>query len=128
MLSFRPMLNSRPHKTVWLPRLALAAGVIGLGAAGMPAPAQAWWRGGWGWDGGVVFGVAPPVYLPPPVVYAPPPVYYAPPAYYVPPAPYSATGQACYAGAYVCPLLNAQPVGASCGCPAYGGRVYGQVR
>ncbi len=125
------MTTFRSLAARWLPRLALAAGVIGLGAAAMPAPAQAWWRGGWGWHGGVVFGVVPPVFLPPPVVYAPPPpVYYAPPAYYAAPAPaYSpaATGQSCYAGAYVCPLLHAQPVGANCGCPAYGGRVDGQV-
>jgi hypothetical protein len=54
-----------------------------------PAPAHAWWvRGGWGWHGGVVVGVAPPVYVAPPVVYAPPPpVVYAPPPapYYYPP-------------------------------------------
>jgi hypothetical protein len=139
-------------------RALVAAAVIGLGAAAMPAPAQAWWHGGWhgGWGfGGVVIGVPPVVLAPPAVVVAPPavvvapppPVYYAAPpvAYYAPapavvatPAPAvavtaaptyaSASGQSCYAGAYVCPLEHATPIGANCSCPANEGRVHGQVR
>jgi hypothetical protein len=136
-------------------RALVAAAVIGLGAAAMPAPAKAWWRGGWGF-GGVVIGLPPVVIAPPAVVVAPPapvvvapppPVYYAAPpvAYYAPapavvatPAPAvavtaaptyaSAAGQGCYAGAYVCPLEQATPVGADCSCPANEGRVAGQVR
>jgi hypothetical protein len=66
--------------------LALA-GLVGPGIAVMPAPAQAWWRGGW--CGGVRFGVfLPPLVVTPPI-YAPPPVYYAPPAaYYLPQRPW----------------------------------------
>ena len=73
-----------------LPRIA---GALALTAASVlpiavPTPAQAWWRGGFGYFGpGVV--VAPPVIVaPPPVVYAPPPVAYAPPVVaYAAPAP-----------------------------------------
>jgi hypothetical protein len=128
-------LNMRSFRTL-ATRALVAAAIIGIGAAAMPAPAQAWWRGGWGF-GGVVIGVPPVVIAPPAVVYAPPPppVYYAPPpvAYYGPaPAvaatPVSTSGQGCYAGAYVCPLEQATPVGANCSCPANEGRVYGQVR
>jgi hypothetical protein len=137
-------------------RALVAAAVIGLGAAATPTPAKAWWHGGWGF-GGVVIGLPPIVVAPPapvvvappaPVVVAPPPpVYYAAPpvAYYAPapavvatpapavavtPAPTyaSALGQGCYAGAYVCPLEQATPVGADCSCPANEGRVSGQVR
>ena len=44
----------------------------------IPSTAHAWWRGGWGWGGGVY--IAPPAYYaPPPAYYAPPPAYYAPP-------------------------------------------------
>ena len=72
------------------PRLSALLAVLGLavvGIAAAPVPAQAWWRGGWGWGCcRVGIGVfVPPVVVAPPV-YAPPPVYYAPPAYpYYPP-------------------------------------------
>jgi hypothetical protein len=111
----------------------LLAATIGLGAMAMPAPAHAWWRGGYG--GGLVIGIAPPYYAPPPVYYAPPPpVYYAPPPgyppAYAPPgyAPAAADGGGCYAGQYVCPLAHATPVGANCSCPTDSGRIYGSVR
>ncbi|MDE2515262.1 MAG: hypothetical protein KGL12_04475 [Rhodospirillales bacterium] len=65
-------------------RLGKHAGLLGLalavivGTVAMPGQARAWWRGGWGWHGGVVIGA--PIFVPPPVVYAPPPpVVYAPP-------------------------------------------------
>ena len=80
-----------------------------------PSQAQAWWRGGWGWG--------PPVVI---VPYVAPPVYYAAPpvAYYSRPS-----GQACYAGPYVCPLDQAGPVGSPCSCPTNGNtRSRGQVR
>ncbi|MEJ0016431.1 MAG: hypothetical protein WDN25_07655 [Acetobacteraceae bacterium] len=61
------------------------AGLVGLGLVAMPAPAEAWWRGGW--CCGVRFGVfLPPFVVAPAPVYVPPPVYYPPPvAYYAPP-------------------------------------------
>lgn len=64
--------------------LALA-GLVAIGVIAKPAPAEAWWRGGWccGVGIGIVVPplvVAPPVYAPPP-----PPVYYAPPTAYYPP-------------------------------------------
>jgi hypothetical protein len=116
----------------WMTRFAWVAGVAAIGLAMTPAPARAWWRGGWGYNGGIVIGVVPPFFLPPPVVYAaPPPVYYAPPPppYYSAPAYHpTVSGQSCYAGAYVCPLEHATPVGANCSCPSYGRPAYGQVR
>ncbi len=80
---------------------------------------------------GVVFGfgVAPPVYYPPPPVYyaPPPPFAYTPPppiAYASPPP--SPTGQSCYAGPLVCPMLNVGAPGRTCWCTDTAGRrVYG---
>jgi hypothetical protein len=100
-----------------LPALALLALVAST-------PAHAWYHGGWGWRGGIYIA-PPPVFVGPPVVYASPPIVYAPP----PPVYYSApAGQACYAGAYVCPLERATPVGAGCSCPTNTGRAFGQTR
>lgn len=88
--------------------------------------------------GGVVlgFGVGVPVYPALPYPY-PPPAYYAPPfpAYptpYAPPYPaYTAprpAGQACYAGAYVCPLDRPLAAGDACACPARNGQhAWGRV-
>jgi hypothetical protein len=134
--------------------LALAGAVL-LGAAVVPATANAAWHGGggrdgggwgggggrdgggWGgggWgDGGLLFDfVPPPIYVGPPPFYYdyPPPVYYAPPpAYYAPPpaqvAP--APGTACYAGPYVCPLARALPIDSPCTCPTDNGRIAGQT-
>jgi hypothetical protein len=73
-------------------RLASAAALLGLvaiGTAAAPKPANAWWaHGGWCCSVGVY---VPPVVIAPPVVVAPAPVYEAPayygpaPAYYAPP-------------------------------------------
>jgi hypothetical protein len=67
------------------------AGLVGIGIAAAPTPAEAWWRGGWCCGVGIGIGlppivVAPPAYYPPPAYYAPPPAYYAPPAAYYPPS------------------------------------------
>ena len=88
-------------------------------ALAIPNPAQAWWNRGWGWHGGVVFGVVPPpIYLGPPIYYAPPPVYYAP----------RPAAQTCYAGPYICPLNAPGPYGGNCSCPTNNGRAYGVAR
>ena len=68
-------------------RLGAVLAIVGLAAVGtaaLPAPAEAWWRGGWCCRVGVGIFVPPVVFAPP--VYAPPPVYYPPPpvAYYPP--------------------------------------------
>ena len=106
-------------------RLAALVAAVAFGAVGVPHPAQAWWRGGFGF-GFVPFAPYPygyPSYYPPPVVYAPP-FYAAPPAYGAQPA----AGPACYAGPYVCPLAVASPVGAPCSCPTNdNGRAGGRV-
>jgi len=93
-----------------------------LGVAAMPGQAQAWWHG-YGWRPGFFIGIAPPAYYPPPVYY-PRPAYYAPPPVYY---PQRTTGQACQAGAYVCPLDRPGPIGSPCSCPANRGRVEGHV-
>jgi len=93
--------------------LPLLAALALAGVVAMPGTANAWWRGG----PYVGFG-----FFPPPVVVAPPPVY-APAPSYTP----AQAGQGCYAGAYVCPLEHATPVGSPCSCPANNGRVAGQV-
>lgn len=114
----------------------LAAAVVTLA---IPQNADAWWRGG------VFMGISPapfvwgphywgpryyaPYYYAPPVVAYPPPIYAPPPAY-VPAPSYStprASGPACYAGQYVCPLARPAPAGADCTCPSEGGRVPGRV-
>jgi hypothetical protein len=118
-----------------LRRGTVAAALLATLAA--PLPAHAWWRGGGfgvGLAAGTLFGLAVPAltapgyYYPPPVYYAPPPVYYAPPPAYAAPgyvAP--ASGQGCYAGAYVCPLDRPSPVGSPCSCPSNQGRAYGRT-
>jgi len=67
-------------------RRALPVAAVALVAALpllAPSTAHAWWRGGWGWGGGVF--IAPPaVVVGPPAVYAPPPVVYGAPPYYGP--------------------------------------------
>jgi hypothetical protein len=73
-------------------------------------------------------GFYPPPYYyppPPPVYYAPPPpVVYAPPQASVP----VGSGQACYAGAYVCPMDRPAATGGSCYCLGNGGqRVWGRA-
>jgi hypothetical protein len=98
------------------------------GAAMAPGAAYAWGHGGWGWRGGVFFGFAPPVYVGPPMIYAGPPVVYPPPVYAPPPYAPAPAGQACYAGAYVCPLDQPGPIGARCSCPTNTGRAGGQIR
>ncbi len=58
-------------------RLGAVLAIVGLAAVGtaaLPAPAEAWWRGGWCCRVGVGIFVPPVVFAPP--VYAPPPVYY----------------------------------------------------
>lgn len=102
-------------------RLLLGAAVaVAAGLALVPSTANAWWHGGFYGPRFVFFG-PPVIYAPPPVVYAPPPVVYAP----APPPAYVPAGQTCYAGAYVCPLERATPVGAGCSCPTNTGRAYG---
>ena len=72
--------------------VVVGLGLIGAGVGAMPGTAKAWWAGGWGWHGGIRFGVAlppvvvgPPIYTPPPLVYARPPPYYPRPrAYWIP--------------------------------------------
>jgi len=89
----------------------------------MPGSAKAWWRGGWGWGGPVVVGIAPPpVYVGPPI-YAPPPVYYAPPPAYSARAP----ARSCYAGQFVCPLERPTPINGPCACPTYNGPLGGRA-
>lgn len=118
---------------------ALCAGVA-LAALTLAAPARA--------RVGVVFGFAPPIWVPPPAYYYPPPVYYPPPpVYYTPPrlppwyvptppvthAPpayqggsYAAT--TCYAPAYVCPMETRVSIGTVCWCADNaGGRAYGRA-
>jgi hypothetical protein len=118
--------------------------LVAIAAAVAPSSAHAYWRGGIWYGVGPVLPFYPPVVVAPPVVYAPPPVIYAPPpqpgfAVTPPgfagadgpagPAPeQTAAGPSCYAGAYVCPLRNATPVGAACSCPGNNGRVSGSVR
>ncbi|MBP0443783.1 hypothetical protein J8J14_03235 [Roseomonas sp. SSH11] len=80
---------------------------------------------------GIGIGPAYPVY-PYPYAYPPPPAWYVPPfpAYAPPPAYVAprAAGQACYAGAYICPLERPVPAGDACACPARnGGRAWGRV-
>ncbi len=102
--------------------LAIAAALPVVTAAPPPAEARVFFGVGFGFPV-VPFGYPYPYYYaPPPIVYAPPPAYYAPPAYY-PPTPYGATVARCVAPRNLsCPLHEARPVGAACGCPDPGGR------
>jgi hypothetical protein len=72
-----------------------------------------------------------PYYYPPPVYYPPPPIYYTPPppqVYTPAPAAQPGTGQACYAGPYMCPMDRPVAPGASCYCLGNGGqRVWGRA-
>ena len=100
-----------------------AAIVLALAMIAMTAtPALAWRH--WGWGPGVYFGIFPPVVVGPPVYYGPP-AYYGPPGYYAPPP--RPAGDACYAGAYVCPLDRPGPAGAPCSCPTNSGRAGGYI-
>jgi hypothetical protein len=66
---------------------AAVLGLTGLGVLASPAPALAWWHGGWG---GVRVGVAlPPLVVAPPYYAPPPTAYYAPPPAYYTPSPYA---------------------------------------
>ena len=83
----------------------------------------------------IYYAPPPPIYYPlPPVYYTPPPpVYYTPPQQsYVPPPAGAVTGsgagQACYAGAYVCPMDRPVATGAGCYCSGNSGqRVLGRA-
>jgi hypothetical protein len=68
-----------------------------------------------------------PYYYPPPAYYPPPPpVVYAPPQAYAP--AHTGAGQACFAGAYVCPMDHPIATGAGCYCLGNGGqRVWGRA-
>ena len=111
------------------------------GAALIPAPAKAWFRGG------VFFGFPPVVIGPPVVAYPPayyPPPYYAPGYYgpaYPPPASYAPPpgqeqmseaniplGTTCYAGVYVCKAPAQSRIDTGCSCPGIGAPSYGVVR
>jgi hypothetical protein len=94
--------------------LPIAAAVAVLA---LPGHAHAWRV--WGWGPGIYVGIPAPIVVAPPVYYGPPVAYYPPP----PPR----AGQACYAGAYVCPLDQPGPMGAPCSCPANNGRVGGRI-
>jgi hypothetical protein len=111
--------------------IALCAGFAGLAAS--PAAARVFVGVGLG----VPFGgfYPPPYYYPPPPVYygsPPPPVVYTPPPQYYPLPPQAMRpaggSQACYAGAYVCPMDRPIATGGSCYCPGNGGeRVWGRA-
>ncbi len=106
-----------------------------------PAPAHARVLVGFGFP----LFVGPPAYYPPPVYYPPPPYYpppdYPPPQAYYPPASvlcagfaicaavaiHSPSGQACYAGATVCPMERPTATGSSCYCTTAQGRVWGRA-
>jgi hypothetical protein len=112
--------------------LALCAAMVGL--SGAPAHARVWIGFGFPFYGPAFY--PPPYYYPPPAYYPPPPVVYAPPQNYsqAPQQNYSQApsqsggGQACYAGAYVCPMERPVASGASCYCAGNGGqRVWGQA-
>ena len=92
-------------------RIVLLLGIIF--AALVPGPAHAWRHGGW-WGPGVFIAIPPPIY------YTPAPGYYYAPR----PAP---AGEACYAGAYVCPLDQPGPRGEPCSCPTNNGRAWGRI-
>ena len=94
--------------------MRILVGLVAVAVMALPGTAQAWRHWGW-WGPGIIVAVPPPVY------YGPPPGYY-----YAPPPP-RAAGQACYAGAYVCPLDEPGPLGAPCSCPTNNGRAGGRI-
>jgi hypothetical protein len=132
-----PMISTRSQflrRSIGM--VALAAALVGYFAATTPAAARIW----------IGFGL-PGLYVGPPAYY-PPPVYYPPPAYYPPPMSYAPAyappqtayppqqesaapaggGQACYAGAYTCPMDQPMASGAACYCLGNGGtRVWGRA-
>ena len=115
-----------PSRRRWL-GVASLAGLACLGAAALPQPAQAWWRGGVSVGIGLgPFYAAPRYYAPPPVYYAPPPAYYPPPVSYAPRG-LPSYGAHCSAGAYQCWLPASVPVGSTCSCPGIGAPSYGTV-
>jgi hypothetical protein len=106
--------------------LAAFSGLL-AGALALPGPARARVWVGFGFP----FYFGPPAYYPPPVYY-PPPAYYPPPPYYPPPAAYTPgygtpPGQACYAGATVCPMERPVGSGSACYCTTAQGRVWGRA-
>jgi hypothetical protein len=105
--------------------LAVCAAVAGLAAS--PADARVFFGIGIPFYGPGFY--PPPVYYPPPpAYYAPPPVVYAPPQAYTPAPTTEPSGQACYAGPYVCPMDRPVAPGGSCYCPGNGGqRVWGRA-
>jgi hypothetical protein len=113
--------------------VALVAMTVVAGWASQPAQARVFFGVGIPFYGPGYY--PPPVYYPPPPVYyaPPPPVYYTPPQQsYVPPPPVAAdgssAGQACNAGAYVCPMDRPVASGGSCYCPGNSGqKVWGRA-
>lgn len=83
------MLRATPGRATALAALGAALALPLL----ISTPAEAWWRGGWGWRPGVSIGIGVPLYAPPPVYYRRPPVYYAPP----PPVVYAPPPRVVYA-------------------------------
>jgi hypothetical protein len=128
------------------PLRALAIAALLGGAAFIPAPAQAWWHGGF------FIGVPPVVVAPAPYPYYYPPAAYYPPVYYPPgyayppyygPAPQAqpqaskapaqthsqvAYGAMCYAGVYQCAAPAYTPVGQTCSCPGLGAPSFGTAQ
>lgn len=88
---------------------------VAIAAFVLPGTAFAWRHGGWGWGG---------VFIGPPILLAPAVPVYDPYYRYAPPPP---AGEACYAGAWVCPLDQPGPRGAPCTCPTNQGRVGGRI-
>jgi hypothetical protein len=129
------MIHHPAHALLRATTAAALTAAIGAIVA-IPAPAQARVFVGVG-IGVPYFGPAyipPPVYYPPPMYYAPPvyypppPVYYSQPQTYTPVQPYAAGGQACHAGAYVCPMDRPVAAGSACYCSGNDGqRVWGRA-
>jgi hypothetical protein len=98
-----------------------------LGVVSRPAAARVFIGVGIPFFGPGYYGPPPVYYPPPPLYYAPPPVVYAPPQTYVPGRP-TASGQACFAGAYSCPMDHPVPAGEGCYCLGNGGqRMWGRA-
>lgn len=138
MMMSRSLLVLRDVAVRWVfPVVALFAAIVGL--AGSPASARVFVGVGIPFYGPGFY--PPPIYYPPPPVYytPPPPVIYAqpqPPVIYAQPRAYSqgsygapsGSGQACYAGAYVCPMDRPTAGGGSCYCLGNGGqRIWGKT-
>ena len=130
--------------------LLLRAALLALAGATLPAAAQAYWRGGYFIGVPGVYVAPPPYAYYPPAYYPPayfppagyPPAYYPPPGTGAPPASFAAPlpaspsstdspplppGQACFAGAWICPLDQPTPIGSPCACSAGGGKAWGRA-